>query len=73
MIMKAYFVIAMLFELFLVLYTGKMVDRGLIGTAVTTGLCAIILAIICAAYIVVWGLKKKKGDYHRYYHRYIPL
>lgn len=26
---------------------------------VTTGLCAIILAIICAAYIVVWGLKKK--------------
>jgi len=59
MIMKAYFVIAMLFELFLVLYTGEMVDRGLIGTAVTTGLCAIILAIICAAYIVVWGLKKK--------------
>lgn len=37
MIMKAYFVIAMLFELFLVLYTGEMVDRGLIGTAVTTG------------------------------------
>ena len=33
MIMKAYFVIAMLFELFLVLYTGKMVDKGLIGTA----------------------------------------
>lgn len=42
MIMKAYFVIVMLFELFLVLYTGKMVDRGLIGTAVAIGLCAII-------------------------------
>ena len=44
--MKGYFIIAMILELFLVIFAGNMVGKGHYGAATSAGLCAIILANI---------------------------
>lgn len=47
--MLAFIFISLLFELFLILFTGFLVNHGIYGTAAVTALCAIVLAIYSAA------------------------
>lgn len=47
--MLAFIFISLLFELFLILFTGFLVNHGNYGTAAVTALCAIVLAIYSAA------------------------
>lgn len=58
--MKGYFIIAIILELFLVIFAGNMVGKGYYGAATSAGLCAIILAIYNSAYIIICKAKNKK-------------
>lgn len=58
--MKGYFIIAMILELFLVIFAGNMVGKGHYGAETSAGLCAIILAIYTSAYIAIWKMKNKQ-------------
>lgn len=58
--MKVQFVImSLLFELFLIISTGKAVSMGNYGVAASLALCALVMAIYYAAYIVVWFHRRR--------------
>lgn len=54
-----YIIMSLIFELFIIISTGKAVSMGNYGVAASLSLCALVMAIYYAAYIVVWFHRRR--------------